>query len=346
MKIGPREADRFVSTPTPDIIAVLLYGPDRGLVEERAVRLSRGVVEDLDDPFRVAELSGAQISADPARLGDEAAAQAMTGGRRLIRVRGAGNESASAFEALLSGPSGDALVVVEAGDLPPRAKLRAIFESADKAAAIGCYRDDAAALENVIRETLGHHGLTPSPGALAYLMSRLGSDRRVTRNELEKLALFVGVGPEVTEEAAAACVGDSAEITLDDLADAVALGDQARAGRALARLAVDGVHPVATIRALQRHFQRLHLVAAMVAAGTSPDAAIAALRPPVFYKRKAPFATQVRAWPARTVSRALGLLLDAEIDCKTTGMPGAAVCGDVVTRLTGAAVSMRSRRHR
>ena len=346
MKVAARDADRFVSAPAADIVAVLFYGPDRGLVEERAARLARTVVDDLDDPFRVADLTGAQIADDPARLADEIAAQSLIGGRRLVRVRAAGNESAAAFESILNHVTGDTLAVVEAGDLAPRAKLRALFEAADNGAAIACYRDDAAALESVIRETLQRHGMAPSPGALAYLMSRLGADRRVTRTELEKLALFVGDGAEVSEAAAAACVGDSAEITLDDLADAVAGGNQTNAGRALARLSLDGVHPVAIVRGLQRHFQRLHFTVALIAGGTAQDAAAAALRPPVFFKRKQAFAAQSRVWTVKTVSRALDLLLAAEIDCKTTGMPGVAVCGTVVTRLAGAAVNMRSRGRR
>jgi DNA polymerase-3 subunit delta len=344
MKIGARDAERFIAHRPPDIRAVLLYGPDRGLVEERALVLARGVVKDLNDPFRVSNLTGAQIATDPARLADEAAAQAMTGGRRVVRVSAAGNESAPDFEAFFKDSVGDALIVVEAGDLVPRAKLRVVFEAAKVGAALPCYRDDAAALETVILDSLERHGLRPSHGALAYLVGRLGSDRRVTRIELEKLALFVGDGPEVTEEAAAACIGDSAEITLDDLSDAVAGGDHRAAGRALGRLSVDGVQPIAIVRALQRHFQRLSYAVSLVSSGESQDAALSAMRPPVFFKRKAAFNRQIRVWSLKSVARALDLLLATEIDCKTTGMPAAALCGDIVTRLTGAAVSLGSRR--
>lgn len=94
MKVAARDADRFVVAPAAGIVAVLFYGPDRGLVEERAARLARTVVDDLDDPFRVTDLSGAQIVADPARLADEVAAQSLMGGaaigprtRRRQRIR-------------------------------------------------------------------------------------------------------------------------------------------------------------------------------------------------------------------------------------------------------------------
>jgi len=53
----------------------------------------------------------------PIRRGwaDEAAAISMMGGRRVVRVRGAGNELADLLDSFLDDPKGDALVVIEGG---------------------------------------------------------------------------------------------------------------------------------------------------------------------------------------------------------------------------------------
>jgi len=337
MKIGAAAADAFVAKPNPATVAVLLYGPDRGLVQERAERLIRTVVDTLDDPFRLVDLAATTFTSDPARLADEAAAQSLTGGRRVVRIRGAGNDLSPTIEAVLKNFVGDALIVVEAGELSAKAKLRSLFEKAPNAASIACYQDESAALETVIKETLSQRGVSVSVDALAYISSRLGADRKVTRSELEKLALFMGERTEVTEADAIACVGDSSEMDLDDLADATGTGDHVAATRALTRLIADGVNPIAILRALQRHFQRLHMVTASIAAGTPADAAVSALRPPIFYKRRTVFGRQTRTWPLRPIETALDLLLEAELDCKTTGLPANSICGHAVTRLTEAA---------
>ena len=101
MKISAARAERFVQRPDPKARAVLVYGPDRGLVRERAEALARGVVEDLSDPFRVTEMTGAALAADPVRLADEAAALSLTGGARVVRVRGVGNDLAKLFAGFL-----------------------------------------------------------------------------------------------------------------------------------------------------------------------------------------------------------------------------------------------------
>jgi hypothetical protein len=74
MKIDGRSLAGFLKRPNPDCQAVLVFGEDSGLVRERAEVIARTVVEDLTDPFRVAELAGDTIADDPARLADEAAA--------------------------------------------------------------------------------------------------------------------------------------------------------------------------------------------------------------------------------------------------------------------------------
>ena len=241
MEIKAHQADRFVANPPAGLVAALVYGPDQGSVRERATALAKNIVSDLNDPFRVAELDEAALDADPALLWDEAAALSMVGGRRVVRVRGAGNALAKDFARFLSDPKGDALIVVEAGELAKSAALRRVFEDADNAAAVPCYPDNERDLSDVVRAGLKAHGLTIEDDALHYAVSRLGSDRGVTRSELEKLALYAMGEKTVTAAHVAAVMGDESELRMDETFDAAGEGDYARLDT-FARPALDGGH--------------------------------------------------------------------------------------------------------
>src|SRR5580692_11466107 len=117
MIVKPAEADRFLGKLPPDLIAILFYGPDQGLVRERAEKVITSIVPDLRDPFRIAEMDGAALAEDPGRLYGEAAALSMIGGRRVVRIRSATNTLAKTFAPFLAEAKSEALVVVEAGDL-------------------------------------------------------------------------------------------------------------------------------------------------------------------------------------------------------------------------------------
>lgn len=323
MKLPANRIEAFLRKPDPALRAVLIYGPDAGLVRERATQLAHTVVEDLGDPFRVAVLSAASLANDPARLQDEAAALSMIGGRRVVRIRDGEERLAPAFSRFFADPPpGDSLVVVEAGELDSRSRLRGAFESALNAAAIPCYVEAEEALERVVVTLLKERGLEVDADAQAFLAAHLVGDRQVARLELDKLALYVGTaGKRVTLDDARVCIGDSAALELDDIVWAAAEGGFATLDRTLERLFAEGLPPVTVLRAALRHFQRLHLVKAQTQRGTTADIAVKGLKPPVFFKYERRFLDQVRRWSLPGITQVLGRLAETEADCKRTGNP-------------------------
>ncbi len=334
MKVAANRSDTFARNPDSAARAVLVYGPDDGLIRERADALAKSVIDDLSDPFRVAEVSSATLRDDPALLADEAAAIALTGGRRVVRIRNATDSATGPIADFLEESPGDALVVVQAGALNARSKLRKLFEDAKNAAAIACYADDERALDHVIRDTLGSEGISVSNEAMDYLTANLGADRGLSRAELEKLALYVGPGGKVEYDDAISSVGNSSALSIDDVIFAAAGGNGLAADRALTRSYQEGVNPVTVLRALGRHLMRLQLARAKIDEGVPVDSALKSLRPPVFFKLSAAFRQQLRVWSSRNISRALMLVLEAEQHCKTTGAPAPALCGRTVLQIS------------
>lgn len=338
MKLAPARVTAFLAKPDSGIRAALIHGGDAGLVRERAERLAAAIVPDLKDAFRVADLAAAALAADPARLHDEAASLSLGGGRRVVRVREAGDAVGALFERFLGDlPPGDSLVVVEAGELPARSRLRRAFESAGAAVSIACYADSRRDLEELVRAVLGARRIAVDGEAIAYLTANLGGDRGLSRSELEKLALYVGDGAKVGLEEARAAVGDSAAIELDDVVNAAAEGDAAALERALSRALLDGETPVGVLRGLMRHLQRLHVAAARVAGGASEEDAMRGLRPPLFFKLQDRFKRQLRLWSPRRAALALEIVLEAELNAKRTGLPPEVICREALLRIARAA---------
>ncbi|MEO3427856.1 DNA polymerase III subunit delta [Pelagibius sp. CAU 1746] len=341
MKLNAKQAESFVRSPDPAVRAVLLYGPDAGLRRERSAALLAKIVDDPADPFAVSELTGAQLAEDPARLADEAAALVFGGGRRFVRVRDAGDKATATVKDFLSGSPGDAFVVIEADDLPARSTLRKLFESDKAAAALACYHDDSRSLEAVVRSFFADAGLAIGRDAVAFLSAHLGGDRELTRRELEKVLLFKGAGTgEVTLQDVEICVGDSALLSLDDVALATGAGNLPALERAVARSFTEGNSPISLLRAAARHFQRIHAVAG---AGGAVDDAMKRLRPPVFWKTAAAFKAQAEAWRPAQLARALERLLEAEAACKRTGAPAETLASRALLEIAANAPGRRRR---
>lgn len=342
VKVQAGRADAFARSPDTKAQAVLVYGPDSGLVRERTQALVDSVLKGDKDPFRLADLDAGTLKADPARLADEVAALSLTGGRRVVKVRDAADQLTSLVEGVLEDMVGDALVVMYAGDLGPRSTLRKLFEGASNAAALPCYADDNRALDQVVRDGLKESGLSVEPDALAYLVDHLGGDRALSRQEIEKLALYKSnePGAAVTLEDALACVGDTAAFDLDDLVYAMGDGDQQTVQRVYGRMMAEGASPISILTAASRHLMRLHQIQGLRASG-SLDQAMMKLRPPVFFKRKGQFKSQAGRWHAKLLARGLEVLTTAELQAKSTDMPVQALTERALMQITTAAKHAR-----
>ena len=323
MKLQTRQIDGFLKSPPKDIRAILVYGPDSGLVRERAKILGLTQLSDLNDPFNAGHLTGEIVKDDPARLADEANAGSLMGGARLLRITDAGNEVAAPLKAWLkNNPSPDTLLVIEAGDLKPRDALRKNCEDAANAAALPCYVEDERALGGLIRDALREQGLTIGADASAYLATAVKGDRARARMEIEKLVLYMGASKNVTLDDAVQSCGDIGLHSLDDLVYAFTGGNRALALKSAATLMDEGTDAVMILRALQNHVMRFHLVRSLMDIHNLPlDEAMKQLSPPVFFKAADMFRAQISRWSMKKSRAVLTRLADVENRTKQTGTP-------------------------
>jgi DNA polymerase-3 subunit delta len=317
MRVSSGDADKLSKAPPKTWAAVLVFGANNGLVRERADACAKAVVDDLSDAFRVADLGADVLRKDPARLGDEAASISMFGGRRVVRVRDATDGLASLFEGFLSEPVGDALIVVEAGELTKTSSLRKVFEGAKGAGAIECYDDRPEDAARLIRETLSGAGWQAENDALAYLSDALAVDRRLLRTELDKLIAYLGPGTKgtLTRADAMLMIGDSGEVEADEIADAVAAGDVKKLDRLMSKAAEGGTSWTGVVGTALRLFQRL--------AAAQEGATASQWGRSSYYEQR--MQAQAAGWDHRKLVRAMAILGEAEAQTRLTGFPDAAI---------------------
>ena len=216
-----------------------------------ARRLAASIVDDLQDPFRVSELGGDDLRERPGRLVEEAQAMCLLGGRRLVRVRDAGDLATVAVRDLLALPAQEGFVVLEAGELPGSSSLRKLVEDAATAAALPCYRDEARDLGGLVRSLLAEHRLTAEPEALSYLQTHLGGDRgghpRRAR-QARPLSWPTGPVPGLRSRTPPPWSATARHLSVEDAINAALLGRRPELERALDRLLAEGEAPDAADR--------------------------------------------------------------------------------------------------
>src|ERR1700738_4277821 len=311
-----KEIDAFLARPDPGRPIILLYGPDAGLVRERAEALLASAVDDPNDPFSLVRLDGDELSAEPSRLVDEAMTVPLFGGRRAIRVRAGSRSFASGVDTLAASPQKECRIVIEAGELRPESPLRKACERAKTAVAIACYPDDANQLTRLIDSELRVSNLRIAADARATLMALLGGDRQASRNELKKLALYAHGQSEVTLEDVMAVVADASELKVDPIVDGAFAGRPEVVETEFGKAMVAGTYPGMIISAAQRQAAWLHKTALAVAEGTPVATLLDSGFPRLHFSRKPNVETALRNFSAARLVSVIEQLAIAALDMR------------------------------
>ena len=305
-EVKSHEFDAFLKRKPLPVRLFLIYGPDRGLVSERAAALAAASGVALGDAFSVVKLDAGDIGSQPGRLIDEMNAIGLFGGERLIWIRNAGSEKglSDGLDILARMPAGPSTLIIEAGDLKKGAALRKAAESISAAVAIPCYADDGRALQALIDQKLSAENLRISPAARERLVETIGGDRLASRNEVRKLALYCRGKEMVEEQDVAEIVGDASAISTDDAVDAILKGDRDGFLHAIQKIVSSKTPVFLVLQGCLRQFQLLELMRAEMDEKRLPAAqAMASLGRHLHFRRKPIVENALRTWTGPAIRR-------------------------------------------
>jgi DNA polymerase-3 subunit delta len=308
--VRANEVEATLRRLDPRLLVILVYGPDTGLVAERAKRVAESGVTDPNDPFQLVRLDGDTVAGDPARLLDEAGTVALFGGQRMVWVRPTNRNIAPAVEPVLALEPGSARVVIEAGDLAKTSPLRVLCERSARALALPCYADEGRDLGTVVDETLRGAGLTIGREARQALLAGLGGDRLATRNELAKLLLYVHGRNEVTLDDIDQALSDVSALASDAAVDAAFSGDMAAADQALRRSFAEGAAPGSVLAGALRHALTLLPYRAQVERGERLDEVMRGWRG-LHFRRQDAVRRHLATWNTLSLRALVGRLQEA-----------------------------------
>jgi DNA polymerase-3 subunit delta len=319
MKLSARDAKAFLARPDPSCPAALIHGADATRVAmKRADMLAALLGPDAEAEMRLERIDPGEARRAPGAVVDALKAIGFYQGRRAVLIEEAGDGVAPAVSAALDAwAEGDAMLVVTAGALPARGKLRKLVEGHRAAVALPVY-DDPPGRDEIEAELRRARVGEIDRSAMADLEALARAlDPADFRRTLEKIALYKHGDPApLTSEEVALNVPATVEAALDEVLAAVAGGREGEIGLLMRKLEGQGVQPVTMVIAAARHFRALHAAAADPA---GPAQALGRQRPPIFGPRREAMAAQARQWGIRKLEQALALLTDTDLALRSAG---------------------------
>jgi len=344
MLLQGKQAAAFARKPDPEIWAVLAFSEDEGLASDTGLAVL-AAWSGKDTPAEVTLLDDDAIRKDPALLFDALEAVSLLGDTRIVRVRTSGDKIATLLaDAFQQGDSSPgrfgARLVVEAGALQKKSKLRSAAEAAKRTVGLHLFADEAADVESRMKHALLDAGATIDAEALHAFVGDLPGHRLATNSEIEKLSLYAkGLSRPVSMQDIRALSATELEQTVSAAIDATLDGRIADANKAFDKLAMAGTAGIGLLRSLQFEVHRMLDAHMRIAEGqASPNMK---LRPPVWQSAWPSYKARLGRWPVRRLTRVLERIYDAEEQAKRAGGSADAVVRMLMNELARAAEAAR-----
>jgi DNA polymerase-3 subunit delta len=242
-------------------------GPDEAGTAAAAATVA-GLLPDAGERI---ELSGAELRADPVRLGDEARSGSLFGDARHIYVRASGDDAHDAVRILLETidageAEGACPVLIVATSATDKARTAKLLEKRGDALVAMFYPPD---LKDVIAEVgrlAGVAGLKMTPDLHERVARAAGLDLRLAQSEVEKLALYCDAGPQTPKTVRGEDLDAIGAVTEEEgftpLVNAVLSGAASRVPGELRRMRELSLNPVGVLLAFERRAAQLAQLAA------------------------------------------------------------------------------------
>ncbi len=315
--------------------AVLLYGQDQGLVLAAASALRQATFQEEFADFNLETFFGGDLNAE--RFLGSCQSYPFLASRRLVLLKDADQLSTAMNQVVvqyLKRPSPSTLLLVLAGNLEAKSVLRKGFEASSDGWCIPFYPLEGRELRQWLAVQLQQEGFQADEDALHYLCEHLAGDTRNSRQELEKLILFMGDQRRVRLDDVLAMVGETTTYSGFGLAAAITAGQLQEALAILDKLLESGEEPIALLGVISQRLRRLGLCGEGLAQGKDPKGLAAQLQ--IFWKEQTLFFAQSRTIPARRLADGLLYCLEADRQLKggsETPIPPGQVMERLVMRL-------------
>ncbi|PZT90398.1 MAG: DNA polymerase III subunit delta [Citromicrobium sp.] len=283
-----------------------------GQDEAGASAAANDLVGLLRDPGERVEISGADLRADPARLGDEARSSSLFGDSRHIWCRVAGDEAHSALETLIQtsdAGAGDACpVIVVATSATDKSRTAKLLEKRKDAVVAMFYPPDLRSVTQTVRAMGDSCGVKLDGAAAERIARNANLDVRLAQSEVTKLSTYLDASPQSprpgTMEHLDAIGASSEEDGFASLVNAVLAGRGKDVGREIARMRQVGLNPVGTLLAVERRAAQLARISAALGNRSYQDLDKGEkARLGIFWKEERDIAEQVKRWRGPRLDR-------------------------------------------
>ena len=293
---------------TLNVKSILFYGVNIGLKKH-----FKNIFKKNNNKSLIKNFSQEDLIKNENILYDEINNSSLFNEEKLIFIEGATDKVFTYIEPIIDKLKNNKIIVF-ADLLDKRSKLRSYYEKSKTAIAVACYEDNEITIKKIITNELkDFRGL--SGENINLIIDNCGVDRIKLENELSKIKTYFN-NKSIEKNKLEDLLNLKSNDDFERLKDAAIEGNKIKTNKLLSDTALDPEKNILYLNIINQRLNKLYEVVDY-SRNSNIDDELANLKPPIFWKDKPIFISQMKKWNKKKIKEVLSKCYDLEISIKS-----------------------------
>ena len=270
---------------------ILLYGKNEGLqnetVEKTFIADFKGSINKYDENEFINSYE---------TISSEILTKSLFDEKKILIISRVGERILKYIEEISDRNIEDIVIILRAGLLEKRSKLRIFFEKSKKLAIIPFYEDDARTLSSLANEYLNKNKIKLSRESINLLVGRSSGSRENLKKELSKIFNYSQSNKEITFEVVKKLSNLAENFGVNELADNYLSKNKKNIIKILNENNYSDDDCILILRTILNKSKRLLNILENYKKNENLDDVISKTKPPIFWKDKEVVKRQANTW--------------------------------------------------
>ena len=290
---------------------ILFYGINEGSKNEKINELINGI--DKDNIFRYDEK---HILDNQDDFFDQLLNKSLFQDKKFIIINRVTDKFFKIFDEIFIRKPEDIIIIINAGLLEKRSKLRTFFEKDKKLISSPFYEDNFEILSKLTEDFLRKNNISLSQSNINLLINRCSKDRANLINELNKIKFFTINNKKISTEDLLKLINLSENHSINELVDCCLAKKKSKTLNILNENIFDDNDCILILRTFLSKAKKLLDLCKKFNESKDIDFVVNSYKPPIFWKDKEITKEQIKKWEPEKITEMIFKLNDIELQIK------------------------------
>ena len=289
---------------------ILFYGQNNGAKEEEISNITR-----LNKDIKPNIYEEKQILENQEIFYNEIFSNSLFDEKKIIIVKRTTDKLIKIIEEILEKELSDFLLILDAGNLEKKSKLRNFFEKNKKLICIPFYPDNISQLTQITNNFFKKRNISIAQSNINLIVNKSNGDRGILKNELQKIEMFLH-NNKLNSTNLLKLINIAENYSISELVDHCLAKNEKKINNILSENNFSNEDCIIIVKTFLNKSKKILKLSSEFEKNKNMDLTISSAKPPIFWKDKEITKKQITKWKPNKIKKLIYELNDIELQIK------------------------------